>query len=297
MKKERSCIFVSDYMSFVRCTFLTCFLLVVCFTQLSGCGVAHKDLSYDRGPSRDVDVSKVRDAVPKHEPFHPYGRKDYTLKGRKYRVLKNANGYVKHGYASWYGTKFHGRHTSTQETFDMYEMTAASKELPLPSYAKVTNLQNGKTAIVRVNDRGPFYKNRIIDLSYAAAKKLGFADQGITKVKVEAIDSKKWAKSSGRKEVRLAKNEDVIATTINSLPETKIQQPKVFLQIGAFSKLDNAEKLSDKVTKLIAKPVEISQMDSLYRVHVGPLASASQGGELKKFLEENGFEKVSIIDG
>jgi rare lipoprotein A len=182
------------------------FMFAFCLTQLSGCGVTGKAPTHhtDGPPSVDiVNVEKISDAVPRVEPYHPYGTRNYVVGGRSYSVLKNAKGYVKSGYASWYGSKFHGRHTSTQERFNLYGMTAASRELPLPSYAKVTNLRNGKTVVVRVNDRGPFHSKRILDLSYAAAKKLDFVDRGTAPVKIEVIDPKAWGGAVIQKPVML----------------------------------------------------------------------------------------------
>ena len=127
----------------------------------------------DGPPSKNIDVTQIPNAVPKAEPKSQYGNpSSYTVNGKTYYVLKNAQGYDKKGIASWYGTKFHGQLTSTREPYNMYAMTAASTELPLPTYVRVTNLENGRQVIVKVNDRGPFDKDRIIDLSYVAAKKL-----------------------------------------------------------------------------------------------------------------------------
>ena len=127
----------------------------------------------DYGPAQPVDVSHVKDAVPRAEPRSRYGNPDsYRVNGKTYHVKDSAAGYREKGIASWYGLKFHGRKTSSGEPYDIYKMTAAHKTLPLPTYAQVVNLQNGKSVVVKINDRGPFHTNRIIDLSYAAASKL-----------------------------------------------------------------------------------------------------------------------------
>lgn len=289
------------------------YLIILGFSllQLSGCSsIPHKhtdleqryDQEYDSAPhNRDIDASKICDAKPRHEPYHPYGAKDYVVRGRKYRVLKDHRGYVKKGYASWYGTKFHGKHTSIQETYDLYGMTAASTELPLPSYAKVTNLQNGRTVIVRVNDHGPFHSKRIIDLSYAAAKKLDFAEKGIAQVKVEAIDALKWnrnKKNRVKSAVIYASNKKQDSNLAQSVQSemSEVTNP-IFLQLGAFSQLANAEQLFEKANQVTDKPIHIEHKDSLYRVHIGPLASAAQTDELKQLLENEGFEQVTVIGG
>jgi rare lipoprotein A len=151
----------------------------------------------DGAPWWDVDVSRIRDAVPM--PHHgAYKANPYTVLGKTYYPLPDARRYQATGPASWYGTKFHGQATANGETYDLYGMTAAHKTLPLPSYVRVTNLENGKTAILRVNDRGPFYSDRIIDLSFAAAKKLGYAENGTARVKVEGIDPQEWWAQRGQ---------------------------------------------------------------------------------------------------
>ncbi|MDR1057073.1 MAG: septal ring lytic transglycosylase RlpA family protein [Coxiellaceae bacterium] len=267
---------------------ITMLICIFCLTQLSGCGVVHNQgVKHDGPPAVDnIKVSKLKDAVPRVEPLHPYGTRDYVLGGRYYRVLKSAKGYVKRGYASWYGSKFHGRETSTQERYNLYAMTAASPELPLPSYVQVTNLRNGKKIIVRVNDRGPFNAdpNRILDLSYAAAKKLDFVNSGVIPVKIMAIDPTKWGAES--------------RTDSKKFAQTKsIDQKQIFLQIGAFAKLDNAKQLSNKVNAIISKPIRIEHKHDLYRVHIGPLASSHQCDQIKSFLKQNGFDHVTVIGG
>lgn len=271
-------------------------VFVFCLTQLSGCGVIYKQLAIDGPPRNDIDVSKIHDAVPKVEPLHPYGTRDYVLGGRHYRVLKSAKGYVKQGYASWYGSKFHGNETSTQERFNLYSMTAASPHLPLPTYVQVTNLRNGKKVIVKVNDRGPFHSNRILDLSYAAAKKLDFVGRGVVLVKVVAIDPKTWnSKKSSTNGPHDADAKGSAKERFLTESAPFISDPETLLQIGAFAKLDNAKQILSRVSKLISKPVYIEHKNDLYCVQVGPLASTTQGKKLKQYLEQNGFKTVTIV--
>ncbi len=142
----------------------------------------------DRPPPVPVDVSNIPEPVPRREPRARYGnRETYTVLGRTYRVMDSAEGYVERGIASWYGYKFHGRHTSSRERYDMCAFTAAHKTLPLPTYVRVTNLDNGRSVVVRVNDRGPFHAGRIIDLSYAAATRLDMKRAGTARVEVRAL--------------------------------------------------------------------------------------------------------------
>ena len=151
----------------------------------------------DGAPWWDVDVSKIPDAVPM--PHNgPIKADPYTVLGQTYYPLPNASRYSEMGTASWYGTKFHGQATANGEEYDLYGMTAAHKTLPLPCFVRVTNLENGRSVILRVNDRGPFYSDRIIDLSFAAARKLGYAERGVARVKVEGIDPVQWWAAKGQ---------------------------------------------------------------------------------------------------
>ncbi|NLC21592.1 MAG: septal ring lytic transglycosylase RlpA family protein, partial [Halomonadaceae bacterium] len=146
-------------------------------------------MSGDAYPVNPPDVSEIPDAVPRVEPLSRGGNRPvYEVWGKSYRVLPEARGYAQQGNASWYGEKFHGYATSNGEIYDMYKMTAAHRSLPLPSYVRVTSLDNGQSVIVRVNDRGPFHSDREIDLSYAAAARLDILERGTGRVKVEAID-------------------------------------------------------------------------------------------------------------
>lgn len=258
-------------------------VFIVCLTQLGGCSSIKSNFTNtDGAPSVDIDESKVANAVPRVESYHPYGTKDYVVRGHRYHVLKNHKGYSKIGNASWYGTNFHGNKTSTQEHYNLYSMTAASKELPIPSYARVTNLNNGKEIIVRVNDRGPFVEGRIIDLTYTGAKKLGFVSTGIAKVKVEAIDAKEWLASHHKN-----------TKPINS--NNKIGNKAIYLQVGAFAELANAEKISTKVSGIVNKPTKIEHKNKLYRVCVGPIASNDQKDDLQKILQAQGFDKTMVV--
>lgn len=263
------------------CNSIAVGLFVFCLLQLSGCSFfsTPSPKGGDGPPDIDIDTSKVSDATPRTEPYHPYGTKNYVVGGKRYRVLKSSKGYVKKGYASWYGSKFHGNHTSTQERYNLYGMTAASTELPLPSYVQVTNLRNGKQVVVRVNDRGPFHPKRILDLSYAAAKKLDFIDSGVAPVKVVAIDPKTWGKN---------KSENVVVTANN-------KTEAVYLQVGAFSNLNNAKQLTTEIAKFTNKPTYINHNASLYKVQIGPITCATQREQLKQLLEKKGFNKITVI--
>ena len=227
---------------------------------LAGCGSSAPVRHSDGPPATAVDVATIPDAVPRVEPRSRYGNPDsYEVYGKRYYVMNNSEGYVERGIASWYGKKFHGRRTSSGEAYNMYAMTAAHKSLPLPTYVEVINLENGRSVIVKVNDRGPFHENRIIDLSYAAASKLGIIGRGTGLVEVRAINPRTYAGKQKPTAYRLVANKAV---------------SEFYIQIGAFSELDNAEYMRRKVN-MKDDLVNISQAlvngQTLYRVRIGPI--------------------------
>lgn len=241
-----------------------------------------------------IDWSKVKPAIPKYEPRSRYGNPEsYEQDGLKYVILKSAKGYKKEGIASWYGTKFHGRRTSSGETYDMLKMTAAHKTLPLPVYAKVTNLENGKSIIVKINDRGPFKEGRIIDLSYAAAHKLDMAKKGTVKVKVETITSFSKTQSSFQSQ---SVNPKVGKQTVEKNNSKGIQR---YVQVGAYSVHKTAQKLAKVLDKEINLPVRITTLKrngkNLYRVRVGPVPTEEAAQELLKILDIKELGKPQIV--
>lgn len=257
---------------------------MMAYLLLMSCGgVTEKDSA----PSRVPDVSQIPDAVPKVEPRSKYGNpRQYEVFGKNYYTLTSAEGYQEKGIASWYGTKFHGRRTSSGEIYDMYAMTAAHKTLPLPSYVEVTNLENGRKVVVKVNDRGPFHDNRLIDLSYSAATKLGIVDKGTGLVDVRVI-------TPGKTQKTVLKNEAVTA------PGKSVSSAAMFLQVGAFSTRHRAEQVKNRLQQDIADSVTIVPLPkprgTLYRVRVGPLASVSYGDSLASRLAGLGFHDSHIV--
>lgn len=207
----------------------------------------------DDGPEANppANLEAVPDAVPRVEPLHRFANREYVALGKSYTPQTARKPHREEGVASWYGRRFHGKKTSSGELYDMYAMTAAHPTLPLPSYVRVTALDNGKSVVVRVNDRGPFHSDRVIDLSYTAAYKLGYVGRGSAKVRVETLD-----------------------------PETFDTQGEpladgVFLQLGAFSRADYAEALRDRVQRrltLAPSQLRVVLVNSLYRVQIGPYA-------------------------
>lgn len=253
----------------------------------------------DAAPKQKVStrVDRSEKVIPRAEPKSKYGNPtSYVVFGRRYFVLPSAQGYVEQGIASWYGTKFHGRRTSSGETYDMYAMTAAHKTLPLPTYARVTNKRNGRSIIVRINDRGPFHKNRIIDLSYAAATKLGIVTRGTGLVEVRAIDPRrsKAAKPKG-KLVDVAEPQTEKAGS-SATAEKKVE---IFVQIGAFRVRENAQKLRAQFATLNVGKVAVHNgtLDDapIYKVWIGPLDTVAQADKTVEKLTELGHKDYKLV--
>lgn len=212
-----------------------------------------------------VNLDLVPNAVPQDEPLIRAANLPYSAMGMSFRPDTSNNPYRVRGVASWYGKQFHGRRTTSGERYDMFAMTAAHPTLPIPSYARVTNLRNGKTVVVRINDRGPFHKGRILDLSYAAAHKLGFVGQGSAKVMVERV----WP-SIDTAAAEPAKAADVAL---------KQEEGPKYLQLGAFSQLSNAEALLKKMVERLDASYDpklgIVNQQGTYMVRLGPFNSAA----------------------
>ena len=240
----------------------------------------------DDGPGDNPpkNIASIPNAIPKKEPLHSRTNRPYKALGETYRPMGSYQPYKKSGVASWYGKRFHGKKTSNGETYDMYGMTAAHTILPLPSYAKVTNPANGRSVIVRVNDRGPFKHSRIIDLSYAAAHKLGYVNKGSTLVEVEAIDPDKadsYANNNADAQVEVAPT-TMLEPTMTAIPAEKaITAPsddiaiisEFFVQAGAFKNEANADNLINKLQALeIDQNSGINKVynKGLHRLKIGP---------------------------
>lgn len=236
--------------------------------------------SDDRPPEHlPVDPDSVADAVPRHEPLSATGNRPYTALGKRYHPLASAAGYVKRGTASWYGRKFHGRRTSSGEPYDMFAMTAAHPVLPLPSYVRVTNLDNGKSVVVRVNDRGPFLHGRIIDLSYMAAHKLGIAGPGTGRVEVRVLEPDGPAQSV------VQENAGAGRAASPGLSAGR----KIMIQIGAYSKHANAHQVRERLEqagyRVAVRYGAQGREAPLYRVQVGPFASHDAARASRQKLE------------
>lgn len=254
------------------------------------------------GPNADApaNLNEIPDAVPKVEPLHRYANRPYTALGKTYTPLVAPGNYKELGIASWYGKKFHGQHTSIGEVYDMYGMTAAHPTLPIPSYARVTHIASKKSVIVRVNDRGPFLHDRIIDLSYTAAFKLGIINNGSAEVEVESIvvdGSAPLAISTVLTvpakvaPAHVEPTPPVVVVPVTSTSPAVVAAGNIYLQLGAFKSQPSAESFLAKMrSKLgdIGKPLSLFQKDGLDRVHLGPYANQEEahlaGEKLKALL-------------
>lgn len=256
---------------------------------IAGCAVSpdRTDLpARSPAPVPPVDPNGIADAVPRAEPLSKRGNMPvYEVFGKRYYTLSSAVGYHEQGIASWYGPTFHGKLTSSGEVYDMHGMTAAHKTLPLPSYVQVTNLSNGRSAIVRVNDRGPFHDGRIIDLSYAAATKLGVVGPGTAQVEVRAITPGGNAAPAP------------VAVSARQVSTDPLR--RVYLQVGAFGNRSNAEQMRARLGDIPA-PISISEDRAdhglLYRVRIGPLARLDDVQQLTGKINALGIDAYVVME-
>ena len=278
-------------------------------------------IKQDHGPAQHLDMSTAADAVPRVEPHSRGGNKStYEVWGKKYNVMPSSKGFRQRGLASWYGKKFHGHLTSNGETYDMYAMTAAHKNLPLPTYVRVTNLDNGKLVIVRVNDRGPFHGDRVIDLSYAAASKLGYHKKGVAQVLIEAIDANTWT-VAGEQALRRQRQQagaqavgsvntppKPVSVASKTATETKSASNNItqqsgrlsgyYIQAAALSKAVSAVGLSEQLKSRLRRAdvlVEQATTGKLYRVLIGPIADRKSAELLGQTITEFGFATPLLL--
>ena len=291
-------------------------LALVLVALLAAC--AHPTLR-DGAPSGPAPETRPGDVIPGPEPKSRYGNPPYyEALGRRYFVLDSADGYRERGIASWYGTKFHGRRTSSGEPYDMHAMTAAHKSLPLPTWVEVTNLRNDKTVLVRVNDRGPFVENRIIDLSYEAATRLDIVTDGTALVEVRALTFGPGAEvgpapvsdavvestpaTAAPPAVAAAAPPPPAETATDSRPDEAIAPlalPRMFAQVGAFTEAANAAGLQSHLqeTGFVSAAVHASDDESpaWFRVRVGPVYGAADYDALVARLADAGLSNVSLV--
>jgi rare lipoprotein A len=245
---------------------------------LGGCGQLVLEEA-DSVPDRPISASQVAEAIPVADPILAAGNTSpYVVHNREYEVMHSARGYRERGRASWYGLKFHGRTTANGEIYDAYLATAAHRSLPIPSYVRVTNLENDRSMVVRVNDRGPFHPDRIIDLSYGAAVKLGFADQGTAAV-------------------------EVVALTVEGVEDRRHDPGATadyrYVQVGSFGDENAAHSLSRQLHRQLQAPVAVAQLQlgsrTWHRVRVGPIEDQRRLMDLQEQLERLGYENARMM--
>ncbi|MEO5703144.1 MAG: septal ring lytic transglycosylase RlpA family protein [Gammaproteobacteria bacterium] len=315
--------------------FLAACCLLLAAMMLSGCGTAPRTPgggvsipgteSRDGAPDDTRDIASIPEPVPRVEPRARYGNPaNYEVFGKVYHTLRSSTGYVERGIASWYGTKFHGRRTSSGEPYDLYGITAAHKSLPLPAYVRVTNLQNGRTLIVRVNDRGPFHENRVIDLSYAAASKLGILATGTGLVEVRAIDPR-----DVRPSATIIAGAGPQALAVQAMPLSTYSEPRprivpipsspdsvpvlatmptpgadggspgLYLQLGAFQSRANAERLQTRLKNDARTGIEVVEgfqnQHTIYRVRLGPMKDVTEADNLTETITRLGLGTPLVV--
>jgi rare lipoprotein A len=253
-------------------------IAILAATILAGCATTPKTPAKtasspkyysDDGPPETIpdNLASIPNAVPRNEPFHRYANRPYTVFGHTYVPVVNKDPVTQRGIASWYGKKFHGQKTSSGEPYDMFAMTAAHPTFPIPSYARVTNLKTGQWVVVRINDRGPFHSNRVIDLSFAAASKIGIAGPGSGMVEVERVFESPEPQPEAAQ---------LLPPPVQIAVETPVvvEEPAgMWLQLGAFSSREGAESFRAKVARELSwnnEPIQVSARDGVQRVRLGP---------------------------
>lgn len=273
---------------------VVCLIVSSCTTQLG----SKRDSDRDSGPTSNVDLSAIPDATPQPVTRTKAGNySPYEVLGKTYTVLPESHGFVEEGVASWYGRKFHGRLTSNGERFDMYSMTAAHKNLPIPTYVEVTNLDNGRKAILRVNDRGPFHGNRVIDLSWAAAAKLDYADKGTARVRIVALDpDDPHATLAGYSEPNRSETnypEATLVQQVELVPKEYVLDAGSYYQVALLSQKNGADRMAMEIEAYTKFPVkiveELNASSARYRLLIGPLVDRREANTLSLVLELAGL--------
>jgi len=279
---------------------LNLLFIILLFTLLNGCSSGRYQQKHDSTPTRLPNNAELQDATPRAQAYSRGGNKDYQVWGKDYKVLTSAEGFEQTGIASWYGKKFHGHLTSNGEIYDMYAMSAAHKNLPLPTYLKVTNTANDKSVIVRVNDRGPFHQSRIIDLSYSAAYKLDMLKTGTAQVHIVAItdfSAKKVVKQAASDKIS---SDQLTLTTKQQTPQTSTVTPATapkssmsistpYIQVFATTKKELAMSTANKLAAQYKQQTSYLEIKGLYRIQIGPITDLATLNALLSTLKKNGY--------
>jgi rare lipoprotein A len=282
-------------------------LMLLVVLLLAACSSAptrssHGGYYKDDGPGGrpPANLDTIADAQPRREPLNRAANQPYEVFGKRYIPLTELRPFTQRGTASWYGKRFHGQKTSSGEPYDMYAMTAAHPRLPIPSYARVTNLANGKSVVVRINDRGPFLSDRIIDLSYAAAYRLGYVAAGSARVEVDSIvpGTDGLIAASAPPAGQAAKRPAAAASERE--PMSVSDEPRgVYLQLGAFSGRDNAVRFRASIYRQLAwlsDQIHVLASGNLYKLHLGPYGSEADAGVIAARIQnELNLKPVFIV--
>lgn len=252
-------------------------------------GGYYKDDGPGDNPPPNLDA--IPDAAPRLEPLHRFANRPYVALGQAYTPDTELRSYKEIGTASWYGRRYHGQRTSSGESYDMYGMTAAHRTLPIPSYARVTNVTNKRSVVVRINDRGPFHSDRVIDVSYTAAHKLGMLQGGSTQVEVEALDPRGQAAAAQPAALPAQQRETLVPAMA---PPLAAENGKIYVQLGAFGVQDNAEQFRGKLKLELAQladKLQVAPVDGMFKVRTGPYSSQAEANqaaaEIRKALNIN----------
>ncbi len=275
----------------------------------------------DDGPGANPpDLDKIADARPKTEPLHRFANNPYQVFGKEYVPVRTAGGFQQRGMASWYGRRYHGQKTSSGETYDMYAMTAAHPTLPIPSYARVTNVSNGRSVVVRVNDRGPFHSDRVMDLSYVAAYKLGYIQSGSTLVDIQTVTAdnaqvvaaaaqppaqpqpaahaQPQSSAHAQPQSSARAQAPVQSRELTPMP-VSADSSGVYLQLGAFSMRDNAEAFRARVYKDLSwlnDAMQVNAQGGLYRLQLGPYRSQDEARQVaERIRTEMSLQPVLLV--
>ena len=295
----------------VKPQFYLCSLMIL----VSACTTSNSryQQKHDSTPTRLPSASELNNATPRAEIQSRGGNKNYQVFGKHYQVLKTAKNFSQSGTASWYGRKFHGHLTSNGEIYDMYAMSAAHKNLPLPSYLKVVNNSNGRSVIVRVNDRGPFHQSRIIDLSYSAAYKLDMLKTGTANVTITAVTDftvdglARLQENTPSILENTAKITPLVNTAVPKILPTQETEAKIstssplksivksqYIQVFASKSNAQATKLAQALAKQHKRNTQLEQKNGIYRVLVGPIERSDELSRLLLALKENGHPRAFI---
>lgn len=293
-------------------------LVTLCLFSCSSTTPSRYTQKQDSAPRHVAKTPETLDAVPKYEAYRMFNSRPYKVLGKHYTPMSTGKGYEEEGYASWYGQKFHGHLTSNGETYNMFAMSAAHKTLPLPSYVRVTNLENNKQAIVRVNDRGPFHDNRIIDLSYAAAVKLGYHSKGTAKVKLEVIHFDENNNVTVGNKPTVSYDEYL---GIAVVPSPQIASPPhsehleaeelsgdkqlakttandangIYIQVAALSDAQKAKSISNVLSALYQIPAHLPMSNNIYKLQLGPIFEEAVAAEVLEQLKQNGYPNAYTV--